>query len=125
MGAVMLYPESGKLEYAGAEVPGHEEINWSRPSTEQGVFQAQIAPLAMAMCTWCETLRGCALLDSVDNLSAIGALGRGYGPSLVSAKLARRFWRFAAEFNVSVWIDWVPGPSSLAFQRDWLALEDC
>ena len=49
VGAVMFDPESGKLEYAGAEVPDHVARSWGRLSTEQVIGQAEIAPLAMAM----------------------------------------------------------------------------
>ena len=115
VGAVLFDAAAGRLEFAGGEVPQPVAEMWGRRvGVEQVIGQAEIAPVALSLLLWPEVLRGRRVLIFVDNLSALGALVRGTSPSLASARLASMFWRLAAELEVEVWFDWVPGPANLA-----------
>ena len=102
----------------------------------------QLETLAPVLClsTFSSQLEGCDILAYGDNQTALGALRKGYSPSLFMCSIVAEFWCMAQALDIHVWLEYVASkdnpadPLSRPFERpgldyarvhSWQRLEAC
>ena len=115
-GAVIFDPVAGVFEFFAVKVSPGAVAAWRISDQKQIIGQAELHPIACAMATWPQHLRGRDCLVFVDNNSAKDAIIRGDSSHPVSAAFVDSVRLTAATLSCGVWFERVPSPSNIA---DW------
>ena len=115
IGGVKFDPESLDLpEVFSAKVSTQVMALWEKGGSKHPVFQAELLPVLVAVCTWTQVLGNRDVIAFLDNDAARHALVRGYSPIPSAAELVGETWLSIARCGARIWFARVPSGSNPA-----------
>jgi len=89
---------------------------WRVEGQAQVIGQAELLPIALALCTWPHLFEDANALFFVDNSSAIDCVVHGISDHHVSLEFAKFFRHKSVELRCGSWLERVPSRGNVA---DW------
>ena len=112
LGAVAVFPED-EVVYLQGRVPRKSVRELKQRKTQIVAFELLAALVALvSLCP--EKLRGCRVINFIDNVAALACVVRGFSREPDLADIAGRLWFEALALEISYRADFVPSKCNLA-----------
>ena len=113
-GAVLQLPGSAHPSFFGHKVPDDVVEHWRLLGSTHAIAQAELWPVALALHTWPEELRGAFVVLYVDNNAVLDSLIKGNTGCLASLDLLSHVCLQIMRLDLVVWVTRVPSQSNLS-----------
>ena len=113
IGGVLVNPSGVAIEFFGSLVPDYI-MNAFLSEAKHPIFELELLPVLVALCTWKKYLNCCQCVFFLDNEAAKGALIHGATKTLFGEKIISAFVNFEMQQQVKVWFSRVPTSSNVS-----------
>ena len=113
VGAVLLTKDTKQA--FGQVLPTAQVGHWKATSgRDRVIHQAELLPIAIALRTWCEKIKGQRVLLFIDNDAARYAVIKGTSENSAANEILQDIWELAAEWDISIWAERLPSKANPA-----------